>query len=98
MMKFLEIAEKSMIFSKFMEFSVLRAIHPPETLIFLRNYWCFRDASIFVEFFIFTKTAKFCEKIIIYVFSHFVAQKSHFAESWPKGSRNHKICMEFHWF
>ena len=63
-----------MIFSKFREFSVLRAIHPPETLIFLRNYWCFRDASIFVKFFIFTKTAKFCEKIIIYVFSHFVAQ------------------------
>ena len=82
-MEFLYILVGFLIFSKLMEFSVLRAIHPPETLIFLRNYWCFRDASIFVKFFIFTKTAKFCEKIIIYVFSHFVAQKSHFAESWP---------------
>ncbi len=63
-----------MIFSKFTEFSVLRAIHPPETLIFLRNYWCFRDASIFVEFFIFTKTAEICEIIKNFTFSHFSSQ------------------------
>ena len=69
-MIFLEISVKSMIFSKFMEFCVFRAIHPPETLIFLRNYRCFRDASIFATLVIFIKNPKICEKIIISVFLH----------------------------
>ncbi len=73
-MEFLEIAEKSMIFSKFMEFSVFRAIHPPETLTFLRGYWCFRHPAIFVEFWGFNKKAKICEKIKNFTFSHFPAQ------------------------
>ena len=61
-MKFLEISVKSMIFSKFMEFCVFRAIHPPETLIFLRNYRCFRDASIFAQLMIFTKNLRSARK------------------------------------
>ena len=70
-MEFPEISVKSMIFSKFMEFCVFRAIHPPETLIFLRNYRCFRDASIFAKLVILTKKPKICEKIVISVLSHF---------------------------
>ena len=58
-------------FSKFMEFCVFLAIHPPETLIFLRNYRCFRDASIYAKFMILTQKPKICEKIIISVLSHF---------------------------
>ena len=83
-MKFLEISEESIIFSKFTEFSVLLAIHPPETLIFLRNHWCFRDASIFAKFFIFTKNAKIREKIIIHAFLIFCSKNHNLRKIGPR--------------
>ena len=61
-MKFPKISQNFMNFSKFSGFCIFRAIHPPEPLIFLRNYWCFRDPAIFVEILIFTKKSKICEK------------------------------------
>ena len=76
-----------MIFSKLTEFSVLRAIHPPQTLIFLRNYLCFCDASILMKFLIFTKKAKVCEKIINPAFSDSPSKEITFCEKGPKGSR-----------
>ena len=83
-MKFLEISEKSIILSKFTEFSVLLAIHPPETLIFLRNHWCFRDASIFAKFSIFTENAKIREKIIIHAFLTFCSKNHNLRKIGPR--------------
>ncbi len=70
----MKISQNLRIFSKFMEFSVFRAIHPPETLIFLRDYWCFRHPAIFTKFWVFNKKSKICEKIQNSTFSHFSAQ------------------------
>ena len=79
-----------MIFSKFKEFSVLRAIHPPETLIFLRNYWCFRDRTIFMKFLIFTKKAKVCEKIMKSAFPHFPARNDILRKKGPRAPETSK--------
>ena len=79
-----------MIFSKLTEFSVLRAIHPPQTLIFLRNYLCFCDASILMKFLIFTKKAKVCEKIINPAFSHFPARNNILREKGPRAPESSK--------
>ena len=61
-------------FSKFSEFCIFQAIHPPESLIFLRNHWCFRDPAIFAKILISIKKAEICEKIINFAFSHFSAK------------------------
>ena len=95
--KFLEIAEKSMILSKFMEFSVFRAIHPPETLIFLRDYWCFRHPAIFMKFWLFNKKSKICEKIKNSIFSYF-QRKFTFCGKWIAGHQKPLKWMSLHWF
>ena len=75
-MEFLEISLKIRNSSKFSEFCISEAIHPPESLIFLRNYRCFRDPAIFTEISIFIKKVRICAKIIDFAFSPFSA-KSH---------------------
>ena len=67
----MKISQNLRNFSKFSEFCIFQAIHPPESLIFLRNYWCFRDPAIFAKILISNKKAKICEKIINSAFSHF---------------------------
>ena len=67
----MKISQNLRNFSKFSEFCIFQAIHPPESLIFLRNYWCFRDPAIFAKILISNKKAKICEKIINFAFSHF---------------------------
>ena len=74
-----------MKFSKVSGFCIFRAIHPPEPLIFLRNYWCFRDPAIFVKTLIFTKKAKICEKIINSALSYFPA-KNHILRKMGPGA------------
>ena len=70
----MEISQNFRNFSKFSEFCIFQAIHPPETLIFLRDHWCFRHPAIFMKFWVFNKKAKICEKIKKFTFSHFSAQ------------------------
>ena len=67
----MKMSQKLRNFSKFSEFCICQAIHPPESLIFLRNYWCFRDPAIFAKILISNKKDKICEKIINFAFSHF---------------------------
>ena len=65
----MKISQNLRNFSKFSGFCIFQAIHPPELLIFLRNYWCFRDPAILAKILISSEKAKICEKMI---FSHFV--------------------------
>ena len=70
----MEISQNLRNFSKFSEFCIFQAIHPPESLIFLRNYWCFRDPAIFAKILISIKKAKTCKEIINFAFSQFSAE------------------------
>ena len=64
----MKISQNLRNFSKFSEFCIFQAIHPPESLIFLRNYWCFRDPAIFAKILISSKKAKICEKMTFSIF------------------------------
>ena len=83
-MEFTKISQNLRNFSKFSEFCIFQAIHPPESLIFLRNHWCFRDASIFAKFSIFTKNAKIREKIIIHAFLTFCSKDHNLRKIGPR--------------
>ena len=85
-MEFLEISLKIRNPSKFSEFCIFEATHPPESLIFLRNYRCFRDPAIFTEISIFIKKVRICAKIINLAFSPF-QQKVTFCGKWVPGHR-----------
>ena len=84
-MKLMEIPKNSRNFSKFSEFCIFQAIHPPESLIFLRNYWCFRDPAIFAEILISNEKFKISEKIIKFPFSQFLA-KNHILRKMGPGA------------
>ena len=87
-MEILEIAQKFKHLSKFSEFCIFQAIHPPEPLINQRNYCCFCNPVDFAEIMIFIKKAKICEKIVNSAFSHF-QQKVTFCGKWVPGHQKY---------
>ena len=89
-MEFLEISLKIRNSSKFSEFCIFEAIHPPESLIFLRNYRCFRDPAIFTEISIFIKKVRICAKIINFAFSPFSAKSHILREMGPGAPKSYK--------
>ena len=60
--KFHEFSWKIKKFNKFYEISNFEAIHPSESLIFLRKYWCFCDLLIFTKIMIFKKKVEIFQK------------------------------------
>ena len=86
----MKIPKNSRNFSKFSEFCIFQAIHPPESLIFLRNYWCFRDPAIFAKILISIEKAKICEKIINFAFSQFSAKNHILRKMGPGAQKNSK--------
>ena len=86
----MKIPKKSRNFSKFSEFCIFQAIHPPESLIFLRNYWCFRDPAIFAKILISSKKAKIYEKMIFFHFCDSFVKKLFFAKMFPGAPKTTK--------
>ncbi len=89
-MKFTKISQNVRNFGKFSRFCIFRAIHPPESLIFLRNYWCFRDPAIFAKILISTKKVKICEKITFFHFCYNFVRKLFFAKMGPGAPKTPK--------
>ncbi len=86
----MEISQNVRNFSKFSGFCIFRAIHPPESFIFLRNYWCFRDPAIFAKILISTRKAKICEEITFFYFCDNFVKKWFFAKMGPGAPKNPK--------
>ena len=89
-MKLMKISQNVRNFSKFSRFCIFRAIHPPESLIFLRNYWCFRDPAIFAKILISTRKAKICEKSLFSIFVIILWKSDFFAKMGPGAPKKPK--------
>ena len=82
-MKFQAISRKIDKSIELHEILNFEAIHPSESLIFLRKYWCFCDLLIFTKMLIFAKKVKISKGIIFCFFGFY--GKVNFCRKWAQG-------------
>ena len=100
-MKFLEIHRISWNFMKFMKFMKISEFCESggsKTLIFLRKYWCFCNATNFMKFLFFTEKVEISWFSNIFAFSKNFKENALFLKKRAHGAQDHPKCIVFHWF
>ena len=96
-MKFHEIS-KTIKLMKFMEILDFCDSGRPETLIFLRNYWCFCNIMNSMEFPFFSQKWKFHDCPLLELVSRISIKNTLFLKKRAHGAQDHPKCIVFHWF
>ena len=97
-MKFHEISRKFIKLMKIMEILDFCDSGRPETLIFLRNYWCFCNVMNSMGFLFFTQKLKNSMIFHFSTFSKKFNKNALFLKKRAHGAQDHPKCIVFHWF
>ena len=93
-----EILWNFMTFMKFMEIIGFCESGASKTLIFLRKYWCFCNATNFMKFLFSTEKVEISWFPNIFAFSKNFKENALFLKKRAHGAQDPPKCIVFHWF